>query len=90
MKNLYRIVAVTNKNGKSDQDRIDAIKDICESMIGEIVYPEYVIPGNCLCLLWNNDTGRMMRTSSIESVESNDKRMKVVTRNTIYYLEVVE
>ena len=90
MRNLYRIVLVTDKNGEVNQERIDAIKDICESMAGEIVYPEHVIPGNCLCLLWNNDTGRMMRTSSIESVESNDKRMKVVTRNTIYYLEAVE
>lgn len=90
MKNLYKVVSVTDKNGKIDQERINAIKDICESMIGEIVYPEHVIPGNRFCLLWSNDSGRMMRTSSIESVESNDKMMKVVTRNTIYYLEVVE
>lgn len=81
---------MTDKNGKTAQDRIDSIKNICESMIGEVLYPEYVIPGNCFCLLWDNDSGRMMRTSPIESVESNNKGMKIITRNTIYNLEVVE
>lgn len=90
LRNLYKIISVTDKNGEVDQERIDAIKDICDSMTGEIPYPDYVSPGNCFCLLWDNDSGRMMRTSSIESVESNDKRMKVITRNTIYILEVVE
>lgn len=89
MKNLYRIVSVTDKHGEADQDRIDAIKNICESMIGEVLYPEYVIPGNCFCLLWNNNSRRMMRTSPIESVESNNGKMKIITQNAIYELKIL-
>ena len=87
MKKLYKVVSVTDKNGKVDQSRIDAIKDICESMTGELLYPELVKPGSCLFLLWNNDSGKMMRTSEIESIESKVGWMKVITKNTIYELE---
>ena len=90
MKKLYKIVSVTDKNGNVDHRRIAAIKDICESMTGEILYPEMVRPGNCLCVLWSNDSGKMMRTSTIESVEVNAQRIKVTTRNTIYELEMIE
>lgn len=38
LRNLYKIVSVTDKNGKIAQDRIDSIKNICESMIGEVLY----------------------------------------------------
>ena len=90
MKNLYKVVSVTDKNGKIDQERINAIKDICENMIGEIAYPEHVIPGNRFCLLWSNDSGRMMRTSPIELVESNDEYIRVITQNTVYELKEVD
>lgn len=90
MKKIYKIVSVTDKNGNVDHERISAIKDICESMAGEILYPDMVRPGNCLCVLWDNHSGRMMRTSVIESVKSNDKRIKVTTRNTIYELEEID
>ena len=37
--------------------------------------------------MWNDDTDKMLRTSTIEEYENNDDTVKVVTRNSIYYLE---
>lgn len=87
MGKLYKVVSVTKKNGDPDLDRIARIKEICENMTGKILYPEFTKPGSCLCLLWDNGSGKMMRTSMVESIESKVGLIKVTTRNTIYELE---
>ncbi|GEM_PF-3640485 len=56
---------------------------------GEVLYPELIGVGTRFCLLWNNDSGRMIRTSLIESFVENNRELVVVTRNSVYRLEEV-
>ena len=43
--------------------------------------------GSCFCFIWNDNTNKMLRTSTIENYENNVDTIKVVTRNSIYYLK---
>lgn len=88
-KNLYKVISVTDREGNIKQDAINEMREICDSLVGEILYPEFVKEDYRLCLAWNNDSGRMMRTSLIESVDKENGYMKIVTRNSIYELEEV-
>lgn len=84
---MYKIVNVTNKQGNIKQDFINEMKSVHPNLTGEIMYPKYNIPGNCFCFVWNDDTDKMLRTSTIEEYDDNGSTIKVVTRNSIYYLE---
>lgn len=88
-KKLYKIISVTDKEGNIKQDAIDQMKEICADMVGEVVFPELIKAGTRFCLLWNNDSGRMMRTSLIESFDESNLELEVVTRNSVYTLRDV-
>ena len=84
---MYKIVNVTDRDGNIKQAFIDELKNVHPDLSGEILYPELTKAGGHLCLLWNDDTGKMLRTSTIEEYVANGNTIKVVTRNSIYYLE---
>lgn len=84
---MYKIINVTDKEGNIKQDFIDDLKSIHPNMSGEISYPEFTKVGSHFCFIWNDETNRMLRTTIIEEYENNGNDIKVVTRNSIYYLE---
>ncbi|WP_143322843.1 hypothetical protein [Clostridium sp. HBUAS56010] len=87
---MYKITNVTDRNGNVKHDAIKEIIELCPDMTGEILYPEFMKPGNRFCFLWNGDSGRMMRTSLIEDIEEDGNVLHVTTMNTEYWLEKVE
>lgn len=84
---MYRITKILDKNGHSKDDYFKEIKTHHPSMSGRILYPELIRVGGCFCLLWDDDSGKMLRTSTIEEYENDHGKVKVVTMNSIYYLE---
>ncbi len=84
---MYKIVNVTDKEGNVKHDFINKLKAVHPNLSGEIPYPELTKPGGRLCFLWNDNTYKILTTSTIEEYENNGDNIKVVTRNSIYYLE---
>lgn len=87
---MYRIVSITDKAGNSKDDFYNEMKTVHPTMSGEILYPDFVRIGGHFCLVWNDDTEKMLRTSTIERLYSDEKKYVVETRNSIYTLEKVE
>lgn len=87
---MYKIIGITDKKGHFKTDFFAAMKSYHPNMSGEILYPELIRVGGCFCLLWDDDSGKMLRTSAIEKYENDNGKVKVVTRNSIYYLEEIK
>ena len=84
---MYRIISITDREGNDKTDFFNEMKSIHPNMSGEILYTELTKVGTCFCLLWVDDTDKMLRTSSIEKYQNDDDKVEVVTRNSIYFLE---
>lgn len=89
-KDLYKIVSVTDKNGNVKKDAIVQMKEVCSSLIGQVLYLGTYKAGDRFCMLWNNDSDRMLRTSPLEcELKNENNNIVVTTRNSIYYLKKV-
>ena len=87
---MYRIVKILDKNGNNKEDFFAEVKARHPNMSGEILYQELIRVGGCFCLKWDDDSESMLRTSAIEEYENDHGKVKVVTRNSIYYLEEIK
>lgn len=83
----HRIISIKDREGIEKIDTYNELKSIHPNMSGEILYRELMQPGYHLCFVWDDDTGKMMRTSTIESYNDDDNTVEVVTRNSIYLFE---
>lgn len=87
---MYKIVSVKDRDGNDKVEFYAETKSKHPSMSGEILYPEMTCrPGGYLYLAWNDDSGKMLRTSTIEKYQDNGDKIEVITRNSIYILERV-
>lgn len=90
----YRIVNVTDKDFNVKQDFIEQMKKSHPSMSGEILYPDCLMPGTFLMLVWDDCSGKMLRTSRVEKITgkiiSGDQYLTIITRNSIYTLERIK
>lgn len=77
---MYKIIKAQGKNGT------DKLKDIEKnhSLIGDLKLGKYAY------FIYNDDSGKMMCTSTIENVEHLGSRVIVTTRNSEYWFEEVE
>ncbi|MEY8352511.1 hypothetical protein AALB39_04050 [Lachnospiraceae bacterium 54-53] len=87
---MYKVTNVTDRNGNVKHEAIKEIMELCADMTGEILYPEFMKPGNRFCFLWSGDSGRMMRTSLIDDFVEDGNVLHVTTMNTEYWLEKEE
>ena len=92
---MYKIVSVTDKHKNIKQDFIDEMKiKHGEELLGDFVHYEYMKNNlehkpSC-CFEWADNSGKMLRTSYVESVSEYDNIIKIATRNSIYWFEKVE
>lgn len=87
---MYKITSIKDKSGIEKVDFYNEMQSVHPSMGGEILYPELTRVGSNFCLLWDDDSDRMLRTSTIEEYINNGDSIEVVTRNSVYTLEKVE
>lgn len=89
-KDLYKIVSVTDKSGNIKIDSMSQMMEVCSSLVGEVLYLGTYEAGDRFCMLWNNGSGRMLRTSPMEcALKNENNHIVVTTRNSIFYLEKV-
>lgn len=90
---MYRIVSVTDKNGKLKNDFMDKMKAAHPSLEGEILN-EDLLQSNMflgdLRFKWNDDSGKMLATSYVTDCERTEDKLVVSTMNSVYTLELVK
>lgn len=84
---MYKIVNITDREGNVKQDFIDKLREIHPNMSGEIVHEALFKNHICMDFKWNDDSGKILETSIIEEYEKDENKIRVVTMNSIYYLE---
>ena len=87
---IYKIVSITDREGNSKTDFFNEMKSVHPNMSGEILYPKLTNEGGFFCLVWDDDTNKMLRTSTIEKYQNDGDKVEVVTRNSIYVLERIK
>lgn len=90
---MYRIVSVTDKNGKLKKDFMDKMKAAHPSLEGEILNEDLLqsnmFLGN-LRFKWNDDSGKMLATSYVIDCNRTEDKLVVSTMNSVYTLELVK
>ena len=92
---MHKITNVTDRKGVVKQEFIDDMKSKHgDELLGDFVYYDYMKSNierkpSC-CFEWADDSGKMMRTSYVESVEEYNNTIKITTRNSVYEFEKVE
>lgn len=87
---IYKIVSITDREGNNKTDFFNEMQSIHLNMSGEILYPELTKVGGHFCLVWDDDTDKMLRTSAIKKYQNDGDNVEVVTRNSIYVLEKIK
>lgn len=85
----YKITTIKDRNGNDKIDFYNEMKTVHPNLSGEFLYPEYTKVGGHFCLLWDDDTEKMLRTSTIEDMVDDGDILTIITRNSVYTLEKV-
>ena len=92
---MHKITKVTDRQGVTKQEFINDMKSKHgDELLGDFIYYDYMKSNieqrpSC-CFEWNDDSGKMMRTSYVESVTEYDDTIKIATKNSVYEFEKVE
>ena len=92
---MYKIVSVTDKHKNIKQDFIDEMKiKHGEELLGDFVHYEYMknnieYKPSC-CFEWDDNSGKMLRTSRVQNISEGDDKIKIVTENSCYVFERVK
>lgn len=84
-----KIIMVANRDGTVKEEFLKELQGTHPGMTGECIINPTV--GKGLLLDWEDDSGKILRTSKIaELVEKKDKKkLVIVTENSIYDCEVI-
>jgi hypothetical protein len=92
---MHKITNVTDRQGVVKQEFINDMKaKHGDELLGDFIYYDYMKSNiehkpSC-CFEWADNSGKMMRTSYVESVTEHDNIIKITTRNSVYEFEKVE
>lgn len=76
---MYKMIKAVGHDGV---DKLDYIASI-HSLYGYF----YVKPveGGCICFVYDDNSEKMMRSSTIEKITMDDNVLKIATRNSEYW-----
>lgn len=84
-----KIIMVSNQNGRIKEEFLKELQETHPDMTGECIVNPTI--GKRLLLDWEDDSGKILRTSEIiELTENKDKNaLVIITENSIYDCEVI-
>lgn len=84
-----KIIMVSNRDGNVKEEFLRELQETHPDMTGECIINPTI--GKRLLLDWDDDSGKILRTSKIvELVEKKDKNaLVIITENSIYDCEVI-
>lgn len=85
---MYKITNVTDRDGNVKEVFMQKMKQSHPSMCGELLFSGWMEIGSRLCLVWDDNSNKMLRTSPIvDDVIREEGKIIVTTMNSIYTLE---
>ena len=85
---MYKIIYLTDRDGNVKEAFIQEMKQNHPNMCGELLFSGWLEIGSSLCLVWDDDSNKMLRTSRIvNDVIREEGKIIVTSMNTIYTLE---
>ena len=87
---MYKLISCTDKQGVEKVEFMNELKEKHPNMMGDVIYYDVFISGYnnglnpCFCLLWNDDSNKMLRTSRVKNFYEADGEMVVTTMNSVY------
>lgn len=90
---MYKIINVTDRDGNVKEEFMKELAAAHPEMSGVLLYPINKNLVNTflmsLCLVWTDNSDRMLRTSSILDYSEQDNLIILTTVNSIYTLEKI-
>lgn len=88
---MYKIINVTDKEGNVKEEFMEELRETHPDMAGKLLYPitKETIGLIRMCLLWTDNSDKILRTSIVEDYEMKGNIVTVTTENSIYTLEKV-
>lgn len=85
-----KITNIKNKDGSKKSEFLNELLDTHPNMIGECIVNPHV--NGYLLLDWNDDSGKMLRTSKIIRLSYNrqDNKIIITTKNSVYECDLLE
>lgn len=80
---MYKMIKATSNDGTDKLDDIAAI----HSLVGSFYWMPLV--DSVIGFVYNDNSGQMMRSSTIKSIERVDNQIRIKTRNSEYWFEKV-
>ena len=91
---MYKVINVTDRDGNVKEEFMKELKAEHPDMCGVLLYPINKNLVNTfltrLCLVWTDNSDRMLRTSSILDYSEQDNLIILTTVNSIYTLEKIK
>ena len=81
---MYRLVKYVGKDGT---DKLARVAEM-HSLEGSFYQTPYI--GTSIYFIYNDLSGKMLASSTIEAMQTADNRLEIVTRNSIFVFEKVE
>lgn len=91
---MYKIINVTDREGNVKEKFMKELEAAHPGMSGKLLYPlnknlvDTFLTG--LCLVWTDNSDKMLRTSTILDYSEQDNLIIVTTLNSIYTLEKID
>ena len=81
---MYRMIKYEGKNGKNKLENIAAI----HSLEGDFYWTPEV--GGAIGYAYNDTSGKLLHSSTIEEIVEDNNQIRIVTRNSIFIFEKAE
>lgn len=85
-----KIISIKDRNGNEKTDFLKEIKLYHPSMSGEWIYKFSARNCGSFCLVWDDDSNKMLRTSRVINIVELDSELIVETENSVYEFEILK
>ena len=86
----YKITKVTDRQGVPRTEFLAELKSNHPDLTGYITWPNNFSLFRSLIFEWDDNSGKMLRTSNIEKIVGRLFGFEIMTRNSIYTLERIK
>lgn len=89
---MYKIISITDRDGNVKEEFMKELEVVHPKMTGQLLYPitKNVVGMIRMCFIWADRSDKILRTSIVEGYQEANEFLKVITENSIYFLEKVK
>lgn len=85
-----KIISIKDRDGNEKTDYFNDLKLHHPYMSGEWIYKFYARNCGSFCLVWDDDSNKMLRTSRVINIVELDDELIVETENSVYEFKILK